>query len=401
MGATMPIAGSCAKTWLLPEGVEDTLTGQALPIEKVRRRLLDLLLARGYGLVETPLVEFVESLLVQDNADLNAVTCKITDHYTGRMMGVRADMTPQVARIDAHVKNSNNVERYCYVSPVLLAQMPTHSNSRVPLQLGAEIFGAASIDADIEVLDAMLAVLAQTTTPLHNLYVELGHVALLQSLFRVEGLALAEQQQLQGLYQTKATYDIASKVQGFTLQADFMLLAVQGNNLEALQTQLSANVLRDAAVAKALSDLHTVRQHLAEFYPQLNVLLDGAEVSSYQYHNGLVFAVYTPGSSHAIAKGGRYDSVGLAFGRERAATGFSADVLDIMALGVAATPVQVVQAPSFNGLHNNERTALNTAIEALRLQGYVVVQPLANEACAATWQLVFKNDGWALAAVLS
>lgn len=383
----MPIS----ETWLLPDGIADVLPEQAQLIESVRQRALAFLGQRGYQLIYTPFIEYLESLsaLHTLHQDLDVVTFKLIDQLSGRLLGVRADMTPQVARIDAHVVPVNGVARYCYAGTILHTKPQGLSASRTPLQLGAELFGHAGVDADLEMLDLMLGVL-QVAGYEQGLHLDLGHVGLFRSLVSYAGLSDEQEQQLSDFYQRKAYPELAQFCEQIYCGEDFYRLGFYANDLHTLADQLSAGVMADPSFQQALQQLLSIRDTLLQRWPHLSVGVDAVELRSYHYHTGLIFAVYAPEHAMPLAQGGRYDGIGEHFGRARAATGFSCDLYRL--LGQRTQPLQLIVAPA------GQDHTLQTAIAALREQGRAVVQLLGNDELSAvpqaTHQLVLLNDRW-------
>ena len=378
------------ETWLLPDGVADVLPEQAQVIEQLRRRLLDLLASRGYELVYTPFIEYVESLslLNRDTSDLDLVTFKLIDQLSGRLLGVRADMTPQVARIDAHVRPVEGIARYCYAATVLHTKPQGLSASRAPLQLGAELFGFKGLAADLEMADLMLTLLAEAGFN-ENLHLDLGHVGIFSSLVRLAGLTEAQEAELTDLYQRKAMPELEIYTQSIKLGQDFYALGRYGNQLAGLKQQLSTDALADRTLQQALDALNQAQQQISQDWPQLSVGIDAAELRGYHYHTGLMFAVYSPNRAVPLAQGGRYDGIGVAFGRERAATGFSCD-LYALTQASQATIAPVMLAPA------GKSTELQAAIAQARQDGFVVIQELdeQDQQARATHRLVQSGQDW-------
>lgn len=388
----MPIA----ETWLLPDGVADVLPEHAQVLENFRRQALDFLAVRGYQLVYTPFIEYIESLscLSESNQDLDLVTFKLIDPLSGRLMGVRADMTPQVARIDAHVHAQDGVARYCYAGTVLHSQPQNFSSSRAPLQLGAELFGHDSSAADIEMIDLMLGVLQQANA-LDGVHLDLGHVGLFRSLIQFAGLDKNIEQQLSDLYQRKALPELKDLTQQLAYGHDFYALGRYASNLTVLLQHLSAEVLADAAFSHALAQLTSTHAAIQQRWPTLSIGIDAVELRSYHYHTGLMYAVYAPRRAAPIAQGGRYDGIGQHYGRARAATGFSCDLYAICA--VQAQEQRTIVAPQ------GRETDLLAAIDALRAQGHSVIQLLGQDEVTsvpqASQQLVCIAGQWQLQAI--
>lgn len=313
--------------WLLPEGIEEILPDRAIKVERLRRRLLDLYHSWGYDLVIPPLVEFTESLLSGSGADLDLMTCKMVDQLSGRMMGVRADITPQVARMDAHSLRRSGPNRLCYAGQVLYTRPRSQVESRSPIQLGVELFGEQGLEADIEVVLLLLETLKQAG--IEDLHLAIGHVGIFRALEHQAQLDATQGRELFELLQSK---DVALKDWVQTHVADPLL----GRALAALPSlsgstdvlAIAREVLAEcpAEVSEALnqlSDLVTVVGQRAE---AVDIYLDLGELRGYHYHTGLVFAAYSGGSLAPLGNGGRYDHVGEAFGRSRPATGFGVDL---------------------------------------------------------------------------
>ena len=386
----MPIA----ETWLLPDGVADVLPEQAQVLESFRRQALDFLAVRGYQLVYTPFIEYVESLscLSESNQDLDLVTFKLIDPLSGRLMGVRADMTPQVARIDAHVHAQQGVARYCYAGTVLHSKPQNFNSSRAPLQLGAELYGHDSIEADVEMIDVMLGILAQAHA-LDGAHLDLGHVGLFRSLIRFAGLDKNSEQQLSDLYQRKALPELKALTQNLAHGDDFYALGRYACDLSQLEQHLSAVILADADFSDALQNLKLTLNAIQQRWPQLSIGIDAVELRSYHYHTGLMYAVYAPERAAPLAQGGRYDGIGEHYGRARAATGFSCDLYALCANELAAIDnLQSIVAPQ------GRDPELLAAIDTLRSQGRSVVQLLGQDAAQslpqATAQLVCVAGQW-------
>ncbi len=383
----MPIS----ETWLLPDGVADVLPEQAQVIETLRRQALDFLATRGYQLVYTPFIEYIESLssLSESNQDLDLATFKVIDQLSGRLLGVRADMTPQVARIDAHVHPVEGVARYCYAGTVLHTKPRGFNTSRAPLQLGAELFGSDSIDADVEMVDLMIS-LIQETGLADGIHLDLGHVGLFRSLVAQAGLNKVAEQQLSDLYQRKALPELEEFTADLKFGQDFYALGRYASDLDALQAHLSAEVLANPAFTQAFNVLQTTKDEVQTRWPNLSIGIDVVELRSYHYHTGLMYAVYAPNRAAALAQGGRYDGIGEHFGRARPATGFSCDLYALSAGQFDA--VQVVVAPK-----GTDAELLN-AIQNIRAQGLSVIQLLGNDDLNsipyATHQLVNANGEW-------
>ncbi|WP_335952477.1 ATP phosphoribosyltransferase regulatory subunit [Acinetobacter higginsii] len=382
-----------SETWLLPDGVADVLPEQAQVVETLRREALDFLAVRGYQLVYTPFIEYIESLslLSESNQDLDLVTFKVIDQLSGRLLGVRADMTPQVARIDAHVRPIEGVARYCYAGSVLHTKPQNFNATRAPLQLGAELYGHDSIEADVEMINVMLALIEHTHT-LEGAHLDLGHVGLFRSLVKRAGLNKNTESELSDLYQRKAFPELEEFTQDLAMGADFYALGRYASDLDALETHLSQDILNDADFKNALDALKSTLAKIQSRWSNLNIGIDVVELRSYHYHTGLMYAIYAPNRAAPLAQGGRYDGIGEHFGRARPATGFSCD---LYALGATQfVEIETVVAPK-----GHDQDLLN-AIADVRGKGSRVVQLLGNDDLSsvpyATHQLVSQNGQWVI-----
>lgn len=319
--------------WLLPDGIEEILPDRALKVERLRRRLLDLYHSWGYDLVIPPLAEFTDSLLSGSGSDLDLMTFKITDQLTGRMMGVRADITPQAARMDAHSLQRNSPNRLCYAAQVLYTRARGPLESRAPIQLGVELFGEASIEADIEVMSLLVETL--NTSGLDAIYLDIGHVGIYRALEQAAGLSSEQSTELFALLQRKD----ASLQQWLTdnvpdVALATMLAALPGLAGDVTMLTRAKQILAKApaTVLQALNEVEAVASQVAARSPNVALFLDLSELRGYHYHTGIVFAAYTSESTLALGNGGRYDDVGEAFGRARPATGFGIDLSKLASL---------------------------------------------------------------------
>ena len=361
--------------WQLPPGIEDLLPPQAAALEGVRARVLALLGAWGYELVIPPLIEYADALLTGTGADLGVQTFRLTDPLTGAQLGVRADMTPQVARIDAR-HGGEGVRRLCYLGSVLTTAMPAPGAVRNPVQLGAELYGHAGVDADVEVVRLLLAVLEVTRAG--PMQLDLGHVGIYRALAQAAGLDADTEHALFGLLQRKAVPDMHALLDAAGVDHE------AHGWLAALPTLYGDHAVLDEAgirfagapapVRAALDELRAIATRLGDCAPAARLSFDLAELRGYGYHTGAVFAAYLPGQGQAIARGGRYDGIGRVFGRDRPATGFSVELNKLVpAAGARVAPVA---APA------DTDPALLDFIATLRAQGRAVVQLLEGEAHA-------------------
>ncbi|MEQ1592901.1 MAG: ATP phosphoribosyltransferase regulatory subunit [Thiobacillaceae bacterium] len=317
--------------WLLPENIEDVLPPQAWRMEDMRRALLDLFRGRGYQLVIPPLMEYVDSLLTGVGADLDLKTFKLVDQLSGRLMGVRADITPQVARIDAHLLAMNAVNRLCYAGSVLHTQPDGFHCSREPIQIGAELYGEAGAEADLEILTLMLDALH--SGGIKNIQLDIGHVGVYRALASEAGLTGEVEHQLFEALQAKDSSAVASLTATLSpILRDAFIALPQFYGTCVILTEARSRLPQLPSVIAALDTLDALERSLSAIH--IEAAYDLAELRGYGYHSGVVFAAYTKGRSRAIAQGGRYDEVGRVFGRARPATGFS---LDLRELAVAST----------------------------------------------------------------
>lgn len=314
--------------WLLPEGVEEILPNEANKLEMLRRSVLDDLSERGFGLVMPPVMEFVDSLLTGTGEELDTQTYKFMDQHTHRMLGIRADITPQIARIDAHYLADNTANRLCYAGTVLRTQPSQMGGQRELLQIGAEVFGVSDESADIEVIEAMLSALRLARA--QELTLSLGHVGIYRALLKQQGISEALESQLRDVLLRKSVPDLAELAQKLDVAPfqKLLSLAGQANVLDEARALFSG----DQEVETSLSQLEFVLKHLAKA-KDINIHIDLADVAGYRYHTGLTFNAFVAGRGRTVAQGGRYDRIGEQFGRARPATGFSADLKTLVKLG--------------------------------------------------------------------
>jgi ATP phosphoribosyltransferase regulatory subunit len=326
---------SIADRWLLPDGIEELLPPQAARAEHLRRQLLDLYGSWGYELVMPPLVEFTESLLVSGNHDLDLQTCKLTDQLSGRLMGVRADITPQTARIDAHGLIRDGATRLCYAGSTLHARPKTALASRSPIQIGCEFYGVPGVEADCEVISLMLE--TARVAGISDVTLDLGHVGIFRGLAELAKLDDEQEQVLFDILQRKANTELKDFVSASVADAVAaeLLLALPDwkGDRSILVRATAALVKAPAAVRSAVHQLEHIAACITQRAPDVNLYFDLAELRGYHYHTGVVFALYVAGVGEAIANGGRYDNFGAAFGRARPASGFSTDLKHLMDLG--------------------------------------------------------------------
>ena len=355
-----------SSAWLLPEHVADVLPAQARHIEELRRGLLDV--ARSYGceLVMPPLLEHLESLLSGTGRELDLNTFKLVDQLSGRTLGVRADSTPQVARIDAHLLNREGVTRLCYCGPVLHALPAGMNSTREPLQFGAEIYGHARLEADLEVQDLALDCLRRAG--LGGVMLDLGDARIVRGLLAGVALTAAAFRDVCAALAAKDTAALAELTGSFPAdikRALRRLMSLYGDDevITAARSELPAVPL----VRAALDDLQRLADHARQAHPEVRVGFDLADIVGNGYYSGARFAVYVAGSSDAVARGGRYDEVGAVFGRNRPAVGFSLDLKTLATLAPGQSLHSAIRAPWA------EDSALRSAVRRLRELGETVV----------------------------
>lgn len=369
--------------WVLPEGIQEMLPYQAEPLEKLRREILDLFHSWGYELVMPPFVEYLDSLLTGTGRDLDLQTFKLTDQLTGRMMGLRADMTPQVARIDAHNLKREQPVRLCYLGTVLRARPDGFGGSRSPLQVGAELYGHASIESDVEILLLMLDMLAYAG--LQDIHVDLGHVGIFRGLSKQANLNEVQEATLFDALQRKARAEIDEFLGQLDIKKEIksMLacLVELNGDMTILQEAKSKLAKANDAVKQSLENLISIATAVNEKLPSLSLYFDMAELRGYQYQTGIVFAAYAPGHGQEIVRGGRYDDIGKVFGRARPATGFSADLKNLMDL---STGFSYSASGIFSPTPNLNDAKLLERIDSLRKSGERVVCALPDQTAGAT-----------------
>lgn len=377
--------------WLLPNGIDELLPEQARRVEHCRRRLLDICAGWGYEYVVPPLVEFSDSLLVGLGADLDELTCKFADRETGKTLAVRADITPQVARIDAHSLGRANVTRLSYAGSTLKSVANSIPADRSPVQMGAEIFGSADIAADVEVVDLLLSLVTQNG--LSDVTFDIGHVAFCDLVLNATGLDSEQRETVLSLLARKATSELDRFLMKLSDQSErdqVQLLASMhgGRDVIARAREGFADV---PGVGALMDDLEAVLAS-CDRNGNVNVYIDLTEAHGYRYHSGVVFALYARELGAPIAKGGRYDGVGEAFGRSRPATGFA---IDLKAWSMLAETPEV--ANTFVSSPAIDCRELLTAESELRAAGTVVIKALGDSIDPrCTQQLVQIEDKWLL-----
>lgn len=386
-----------ASAWLLPEHIADVLPSQARRIEELRRELLDMARTYGCELVMPPLLEHLDSLLSGTGQALDLKTFKLVDQLSGRSLGLRADTTPQVARIDAHLLNRDGVTRLCYCGPVLHTRAEGLTATREPLQFGVEIYGHAGLEADLEVQE--LALDAAQRAGLSRLTLDLGDARLVRGVL---GEHTLDEARLDALVAAMAAKDaagvaaFAGELPGAVIDGLQTLLGLYGGT-EVLALARE-RLPRHALVTAALDDLEWLIRHLQASYPDVRIGVDLADLPGFGYYSGARFALYAEGCSDAVIRGGRYDEVGAVFGRRRPAVGFSLDLKTLVGLIPATSLRAAVRAPW------GEDPSLRAAVRRLREQGETVVCVLPgheqeNDEFDCDRELLLIDGQWVVRAV--
>ncbi len=365
--------------WLLPEGVEEILPPKAMQLEKLCRSAIDLISTWGYEFVIPPMIEYLESLLTGTGEDLDLQTFKLTDQLSGRLMGIRADITPQVARIDAHLLNQDTPTRLCYLGSVLHTRPGKSGETRSPLQLGAELYGHAGVASDIEVVKLMLATLKHVN--IKNIYIDLGHSGVFRTLSADSSLNEGQKIQVFDVLQRKARDELKD------LFKDWNITDANSNTLlELIDLHGDTSVLTEAKkcfrkispdVIQYIDELTALTESLKS-ESDISINIDMAELRGYHYHTGMVYTAFVAGEGEGIAFGGRYDDIGSAFGRARPATGFSTDVKSLLKLQENNdNSTSRIFAPDISD------ELLQQKIKSLREAGEIVVQELEGQTSTA------------------
>ena len=388
-----------AKRWLLPDGVEEILPAEAYKLESLRRHLLDLYESWGYQLVITPLIEYLDSLLVGSSTDLDLHTFKITDQLSGRMMGIRADITPQAARIDAHCLNREGPVRLCYADNVLHTRPRGIMTSRVPIRIGAELYGHSGVECDIELVCIMRETLR--AAEINDVHLVLGHVGIFRTLLLEANLDEDTERSLFEAVQRKEYDRINEVLNSSVIDKELRQMLEQLTHLSGDETILEAAKQVFAAapvsVTAELDELVAIAEGVKKRLPEAAMFFDLCELRGYDYHTGIVFAAYTPNYGRAVAKGGRYDHIGEVFGRARPASGFDSDLKVLAKLSN-----KIFERRAAIVVPNNNDPDLMMLVDTLREQGEIVVNwfgdaELSQQDCEeqnCDRQIVNKNGDW-------
>lgn len=386
---------SITNRWLLPEGVEEILPPKAIQLEQMRRSIIDLLSTWGYEFVIPPMIEYLESLLTGTGEDLDLKTFKITDQLSGRLMGIRADMTPQVARIDAHLLKRDTPTRLCYYGSVLHTRPGKSGETRSPLQLGAELYGHAGVASDIEIVKLILATLKHVG--IAQTYMDIGHIGVFRTLSAESSLNDEQRAAVYEALQRKAKDELKAfyKEWNVTDSASNALLDLVDLNGDVSVLNEAKNLLKNVSpeVIKYIEEVKTLAGAIKD-HTDVTINIDLAELRGYHYHTGMVYTAFVPGHGEGVAFGGRYDDIGKAFGRARPATGFSLDVKSLLKYQNSETNnAKKIFAPA------SDESSLQNKIDELRASGNIVVQELSGQQENADemncqQQLVYENGSW-------
>ena len=385
-----------ADRWLLPDGLEEILPETARSVETLRRSLLDLFHGWGYELVIPPLIEYADSLLIGLGSDMDIHSFKMVDQLNGRLLAVRPDITPQVARIDAHSLRREGLARLCYAGSVLHTKPKSLLASRSPIQVGAELYGEASVEADIEIISLMLQAL--TTAELTNITLDLGHVGIFDALAKQAELNSRQKQEIFEALQRKSVSDLTKLIEQYVndamLATAFINLAGLHGGIEVIAQARAIYTSLGDDIATALNQLETIVAAIQQRYQDVECYIDLAELTGFHYHQGLVFSAYTIGYGQAIANGGRYDNIGEQFGRARPATGFS---LELKTLAMQSVAKNIQQQRRIFAPQQCELSV----VQALRASGEIVICAMAGQQTPVDVDaiLVSDNGHWRVEAI--
>ncbi len=367
-----------ANEWLLPDGVHDVLFADAEKQQFLRHHLIEQLQRRGYELVTPPLIEFTESLLGNASEDLKRQTFKLIDQLTGRLMGLRADTTPQILRIDANY-GGEGINRYCYVGHTVHTLPTGLFGLRTPLQLGAEIFGTNAIQADFELLDVACTLFDD----LHlntSIHLDLGHVGIFARLAELAQLTDDNIEQLMHLYKNKALPELKYLCQDLPMGEDFFTLAKYGHNLALLQEKFSKKVISDNVILKAMIELQRLFSYLQQNQTsKIDISIDVSDLSGYHYHTGMMFNMYLSNGSQPFIRGGRFNG-SLQAERQRSAVGFSMDVTRLLPYFQMKSVTRIlVDFDDLNNANEAIKKSMLDKVAQLRAEGYRVIIPLSRD----------------------
>jgi len=383
-------------SWILPEGIEEILPPRAEQLDKLCREIIDLYVSWGYQLVIPPMIEYMDSLLTGTGKDLDLQIFKLTDQMSGRLMGVRADTTPQVARIDAHNLKREVPTRLCYLGTVLHTRPEDTGGNRSPLQVGAELYGHKGIESDAEVLCLMIETINKAGV--EKIHLDLGHVGIYNNLVQLAKLDDELEAELFDVLQRKAMPELDDMISAGSLSAEagqmFKVLITSTGSINDFK---KARVFFDgisSGIKECLDELQNIIELVSKRMPELTLDYDLSELRGYHYHTGIVFTAYVPGHGQGIAFGGRYDDIGSAFGRARPATGFSTDIKTLLGLSKSAPENRMgIYAPC------SDEPGQLQAINNLRNQGEIVICELSGQSDApedmgCDRQLQYQDGQW-------
>jgi ATP phosphoribosyltransferase regulatory subunit len=379
--------------WLLPENIADVLPGQSNLVELLRRDILNLFETYGYELVIPPMLEYIESLLTATGSDMDLQTFKLVDQLSGRTLGLRADMTTQVARIDAHILNRQNIARLCYAGTTIQTRVVPGIFSREQLQLGAEVYGHQGIEADIEIVNLMIQSLE--IAQVGPITLDVSHAGLLKDILDKKQLSSNDISEMYRFLQAKDRTSLQNLMQSWDQNAKntiLSLLDLSGDSNQVLSHAQSK--LPQSEVSKqVLKDLEQLCSGIKKTSADIQLNIDLADLDGFQYHTGILCAAYVPQYPVAIARGGRYDQVGQAFGRSRPATGFSVDLLALAGLSSKKVSTHAIMAPW------EDSNEFRSIIRTLRQSGEVVIESFPghehNESTMICDRcLEFKDQQW-------
>jgi len=383
-------------SWILPEGIEEILPPRAEQLDKLCREIIDLYVSWGYQLVIPPMIEYMDSLLTGTGKDLDLQIFKLTDQMSGRLMGVRADTTPQVARIDAHNLKREVPTRLCYLGTVLHTRPEDIGGNRSPLQVGAELYGHKGIESDAEVLCLMIETINKAGV--EKIHLDLGHVGIYNNLVQLAKLDDELEAELFDVLQRKAMPELDDMISAGSLSAEagqmFKVLITSTGSINDFK---EARVFFDGislGIKECLDELQNIIELVSKRMPELTLDYDLSELRGYHYHTGIVFTAYVPGHGQGIAFGGRYDDIGSAFGRARPATGFSTDIKTLLGLSKLVPENRMgIYAPC------SDEPGQLQAINNLRNQGEIVIRELSGQSDApedmgCDRQLQYQDGQW-------
>jgi len=403
---------SVSERWLLPDGVDELLPPEAWAVEHMRRSMLDAYARYGYELVSPPLIEYIESLLTGTGNDLDLQTFKVTDQLTGRMMGVRADITPQVARIDTHLLKSKGISRLCYVDTVLHTR-PAHTlTNRSPLQIGCELFGEAGSSADIEIISLMLNTLE--LAGVQQIHIDLAHVGIYRGLVESIEMTSELESQLFDALSRKSLPDLdalavaadndsskaSSKISAVVIRLirDIANLSGGIGALDQIRSKVEKLDLLLPSVVSAIDELQAITLQIQKRFSNVHIGFDFCELRGYNYHTGILFSAFSTNYGHALAKGGRYNDIGKDFGESRPATGFSADLKSLVRLVEKSKIDSTVKPVGVLAPAGGDELLIAKIAELRKTQR--VVQQLSDQDIIETYncekRLVLENDEWQL-----